>query len=401
MRPEMPVRHHSIVTWEKGHVRAAIVELSQGAAELVGVAAAPVDGIGRTSYPDIDRWSAGCNEALSQAEEMTPASCGRKVVPNYVTMSVPSEIVRNLSVVVSSRRRHEDRGITPDELKRLLKRGYRKAQDLVGSQSEEVSGEVIHGSVAEIMLDGQAIIDPLGLYGEQLELRMSFYLAPREWIRALQIVAERLQLGLTAIVPHHVAYASPLPNAATLLILLDEYHSIICMGYDGHIGWTAKVDVGERQIVAATAGVLDLRGREADVLMRAYRARQVRKQVELKLASVFWVELRRWMAALADEVKRGTGRSWVPHRMYFVDITRRMPEAHKSLETPFWEQALPFDRCPEVIDLDVNAVRNVLDCTARAGGQPYLLLRTLAYYVARLYAPGNNLDRELTTIIHW
>jgi hypothetical protein len=367
----------------------------------VGVAAAPVDGIGHTSYPDVERWSAGCNEALTQAEAMTPAACGRKVVPNYVTMSIPSEVVHNLSISVSCDRRHADREITPDELKSLLKRGYRKAQDIIGSRPKGSVGEIIHGSAAEVILDEQPILDPVGLHGEQLGLRMSFYLAPKEWIRALEIVAERLELGLTAIVPHHVAYMSPLPDTTTLLVLLDEYHSIIGMGHGGRIEWASKVDIGERQMIAATADVLDLRGRDADVLMRAYRARQVRKEVELKLASVFWTELRRWMTALADQVRQETKRPWLPHRMYFVDITRRIPEAHQSLATPFWEHMLPFDRCPEVIELDVNSVRNVLDCTAQASGRAYLLLRTLAYHVARLYAPGNNPDRELTTIIRW
>ena len=43
--PKGPVTHHSIVSWEKDQVRASVVLLAKGAAELVGVGATPIRGI--------------------------------------------------------------------------------------------------------------------------------------------------------------------------------------------------------------------------------------------------------------------------------------------------------------------------------------------------------------------
>lgn len=399
--PEMPVRHHSIVTWEKGHVRASVIELGEGTAELIGVGAAPVHGIGRASHPDLDRWSLGCEKALSQAEDMTLVSSGRKVVPNYVTMSVPAEINHNLPVAVTHPRRRADRGVTFEELAALLRRGYRQAQDILGTRSKSAAEDIICGSVAQVSLDGQAIADPVGLRGEQLELHMNFCLAPLEWIRALEIISERLEMELTSIVPHHMAYASPLPDAAALLVLLDDHCSMINMVRRGRLAWGALVEVGERDMIGATAGVLNLQGQQADALMRAYRARELREDVEMEVARAFWRQLRGWMTALAEGVKAHVPGVRVPHLIYFLDITRRIPEACNCLVTPFWEHCLPFGRCPVVIKLGVNMVRNVLDCTAQASGPRYLLLRGLGHYVARLYAPGDNLDRVLARTIRW
>jgi hypothetical protein len=394
-------QYHSIVTWETGHVRAAVLELGEGAAEMMGVAAAPIHGVGRTSHPDVDRWFAGCDRALTQAEDTTEISAGRKLVPDYVTMSVPVEITRSLPVMVSHQRRDADTGLTLDELRKLLQRGYRKAQDVVGTHLKDASEDIIYGSLAELTLDGQTVVDPLGLHGENLELHLSFCLAPLEWIRALEVVAERLQLTLTAIIPQHVAYAAPLPDAAALLVLLDEHHTSINLVRYGHVEWSALAEIGEREMSSATAEALGLRGRQADALMRAYRARQLREDVELQLARSFWVELRKWMMALAHSVKFVAPTTPLPHQIYFHDATRRIPEAQQALQTPFWEQHLRFARCPEVVALSINTVRDVLDVSAQASGAAYLSLRTLAHYVARLYGPGNGLDRMLVEAMRW
>lgn len=400
-RPESSVVHYSIVTWEKDHVRAAVVELTEGSAELMGVAAAPIHGIGRTSHPDLDRWVAGCDKALTQAEDMTAALSGRKLVPDYAIMSVPTEVTHSLPVATSRRRRDASVACTLDELRALLQRGYRQAQDVVGAHARDANEDIIHGSLTEVCLDGQAVESPLGLHGEQFDARMSFSLAPLEWIRALEIVAERLELRLTAIVPQNVTFASPLPDTSALLILLDEEHTSLNLVRNGHLRWASLVEIGERDMIGTTAEALGLRGRQADALMRAYRARQLREDAEIRVARVFWGELRRWMTALAESIKGAAEGPSIPSRIYFADMTRRIPEALQSLTTPFWEQSLSPDRCPEVIEFGVSTVRDVLDRTTQATGPAFLPLRALAHYVAELYIPQNDLDRALVETVHW
>ena len=394
--------HHSIITWERGHVRAAVIELSEGTAELLGVSVVPVHGIGGTHHPDVDRWFAGCEQALSQAEDMT-ALTGRKWVPNQVTMCVSSEVVRGLSVTVTRERRQAEQPIDFEELGVLLRRCYRRAQDVIDADGRATE-DIIWGTVTELRVDGQRVPYPLGLRGRTIEAQVHFALAPLEWLRALEVVAERLEVGLAGIIPETVVYASALGYASSLLILLDEHHTAICLVRGGQLQWSTLVPVGESEICGGTAEALELQGRQAEALMRAYRARQLRDDVELALARAYWAELRRWMRTMADSVaalRDGDGEEPLPHTIYFADITRRAPEAYMSLTTPFWERCLPFDGCPEPIALNVNTVRDVLDCTTQASAPPFLLLRALARYVAQLNAPGDNLDRTLAEMIRW
>lgn len=406
-QPLRHAMHHSIITWERGHVRAAVIELGEGAAELLGVSVVPVHGIGGTHHPDVDRWFAGCQEALTQAEDMT-ALTGRKWVPDQVTMCVSSEITRGLPVTVTRERKQAEEPIAFEELGVLLQRCYRRAQDLLDAAGR-TSEDIIWGTVTELSVDGQRVPYPLGLRGRQLEARVHFCLAPLEWLRSLEVVAERLEVGLTGIIPENVVYASTLGDVPAMLILLDEHHTSISLVRGGQLQWSTLVPVGEQEITGGTAQALELQERQADLLMRAYRSRQLSYGVEQALARAYWAELRRWMRTMADGVAAlradegytGDPAEPLPATIYFADVTRRAPEAFPALSTPFWEQCLPFERCPETVMLTIGTVRDVLDCTTQASGPPFLLLRALARYVAQLNAPGDNLDRTLAEMIRW
>jgi hypothetical protein len=399
------MRFHSVITWENGHVRAAVLKLGDGTAELMGVAAAPVHGSGGSSLPDVERWCAGGARALTQAEGMTAQTGSRKAVPNHVTMCVPSEVTQDLTVTVSQRRRSADRSISFDELRALLRKGYRTAQDSLETRSREggarTSYEIVWGAIARMHIDGQPVVDPEGMYGQAIDIDLAFALVQIEWIRALEAVADRLELRLEAIVPHHVAYAAPITEPLALLVVLDAEQSLAGLVRRGRLAWVARAPIGVQQMVKGATRGLNLSDRQVNTLMRAFRAGQLREDFQLDLARSLWVELRRWMATLAERARQTSPVGTYPHRVYICDVTRSMPEGRLSLETPFWEQQLPFGRAPEVVEMDVSLVHNVLDWTSHASGGAFLLLRSLAHHVGRLYAPGSELDRVLAETIRW
>ncbi|MFP3895907.1 MAG: hypothetical protein ACLFV5_03570 [Anaerolineales bacterium] len=399
--PDLPVTQHSIIAWERDHVRAGVMQLEKGTAQLLGVAAASVHGVDGNSHPDVDRWFAGCDEALTKAEDMTPSARGHKIVPDHVVMSVPSNVTGNLNVTVSETRERPDSSVTTDEIETLLIRGYRKAQDILGTRKENSNLAIIHGSVSAIDLDGKALIDPLGIQGREITLDTNFSMAPNEWIRALEIISERLKLQLVTLVPHYALYAAPLLDASSLLIVVDYDYSLVSLVKRGKIAWAKRIDIGERDIVRATGKSLHLTEHQADALMRTYRAAKLREKAELRLAGIFWQELCRWMGTMATQIQNYQENGPIPHHVYFLDMTRHIPEARSCLETPFWEKSLPFTRCPDITEIKVNMVKDVLDCTAQATGSPYLLLRALAQYVARVYTNKDNFDRLLLEHIDW
>ncbi len=393
--------HHTLVTWERGIVRAAVAKLVDGSAELLGVASAPVQGIGPASRPDPDHWLAGCERALTQAEDMTQRWAGRKVVPDHVTMAIPSSVTRSLSVVDEVQRPNPRKPISKDELGALLRRGYRKAQDRLDVRARGAREDIVCGSLAFLSLDGRPVTNPTGLVGEHLQVSQCLCLAPIEWIRTLEIIAERLGLEIVAMVPHHMAYAATIADTAALLVVVDEQTTFMDLVRQGRVDWAVSVPQGTDALIQQTVALLSIPESQTEALLRAYRAGELREDIESVMAKSYWAALRRWMAALADQVRRNGHEGLMPYRIYCHDVTGKAPEIVPALETPYWEQRLPFGRCPKVDEVDATGEHHVLDCTSQAGGAAYLLLRSLASYVARLYAPANELDRALANTIHW
>jgi hypothetical protein len=70
-RASIPTDYHSIIAWESDRVCAAVLSLSDGTAEILGVAAVPLSGVDLSAPPDVDRWTAASEKALSQAEDIT------------------------------------------------------------------------------------------------------------------------------------------------------------------------------------------------------------------------------------------------------------------------------------------------------------------------------------------
>jgi hypothetical protein len=289
--------------------------------------------------------------------------------------------------------------VTHDELRALIRRGYRRAQDILGARPERPDKDIVAGTLAEMSLDDQVLDDLVGLQGERIQLRMHFCLLPYEWIRALEIVCERLEVGLTAIAPQQMAYGLPLTEPELLLIILEDHCTTVSVVRHGQLEWTGLVEIGEQEMVSRTGSRLGLPERQAGAMMRAYRGGELREDVELQVAATLWVELRKWMAAVGDTALQGLRNPRAPGHVYFLDQTGRMPEAQPSLKTPFWEEQLPFGRCPEVRTLSIGDVDDVLDCTAQAGSTEFLMVRAVAHYVAQIFVPGRNVARELIRTI--
>ncbi len=332
---------------------------------------------------------------------MTVRYCGRKLVPDWVTMSVPPDVARSYPIVVRRKRREPDAGVTLPEITSLLRLGYRTAQDELGAPAAERGEDFVYGSVAEVTIDDQEAVDPLGLHGRELQLRLDFYLLPLYWIRALEVVSDRLGLRLRSIVPQQALLASPLSDTSALLILIGRRNTCVARTRRGRLEWSVLTPTGADDVVSQAARALEMEGQQVEALMTAYRSGRLQRDLEGQLARAFWSELRRWMQGMVEAVGDSARGTTFPYRVYVVDGSRNLPEAAPSLQTPFWEGLFRFERCPEVVSLDPSMIRNVLDLTSRANGQDYLVMRAFAHLVAQVYAGEQSLDSALVDTIRW
>lgn len=389
---------HSLLTWTDGSVQAGVVRLNNGSAELLGVANSLVSGLERGGNPDMDRWVYGCEQSLTQAEEMTHTTGSTRVVPDYLAIGIPAELVETLSVTVSRDRRGQSEPIGRMEVQALLERGYREACDTLERQDSHL--QIIHGSIGQFALDGQQIKEPTGLHGSELEASLCFSMIPLEWLRATQRLAQQLLLQVTMLIPEQVALASSLDEGKSWLVMMNRHCTLISLVNEGNLVWSAKIAVGEREIISEIGHYMAMQGRELDVLMRTYRDGALSEDSERRLARAFWFQLQRWMSALASEAYNApVGEQTMPATFYWVDLTGSIPEARDSLGTPVWANLLPLEHEPDVRELDTLNLANVLDYTAQANSPSFAILRAMTLAVARTSMANNRWGQYLLQTI--
>lgn len=396
---EIP-RLHSVLSWERDHVRAAVVKLSDGVADLLGVGVSPVHGLGRAQYPDPERWYVGADLALTQAEDLSEhGRYGRKAVADSATMSVPDSVTRAVMVRPKHERSHPLRPIKTDDVRALLQRGYREALDWLDRHQQERRLIITCGSTGQVRLDGRPVLDAIGLQGTLLEADMCFFAVPAEWMHTLESLAEKLELSLSSIIPQQLAYVAPVTEGLTLFI--DDHESTLDLVRQGNIAWSARCEMGAIEIVNQTLGGLPLPAPGYGQLMQEYRRATLGQENLDLIASRYWAALQTWMDCLCESVPDPHRQSRLPQTIYGLDLSRKVPEALLALETPRWEKALSFRGCPQSVPLESLKGGHIIDWTSENSSPAPLSLASLAFFTARQFSAAGDLDRALLGIVDW
>ncbi len=274
-RPQRPVTF-SLIDIGRDTVKAVVVLVAPGQPEVQVVGYGQAD----TGNHDItggrieaNAVTATVNSALTQAEDSTVRFFGQKIVPDDVIFALAGRATLGKLFTVRQTRPRPAAPITARELNQLRTRAERLVrQGLANLPVEGGQWQPLAVTDAGIRLDGRLVRDGPGLMGQEITFSVFGVAGQAATLRALQVLADRLDLAIANIVAATQALAALTPCAEAILLDIGLSGTDICLIRDNALVGTAWVPFGGGFFTQALAQALDVKPEKAVELKHALAA---------------------------------------------------------------------------------------------------------------------------------
>lgn len=346
---------YSLLDIGRDTVKAAVVLLKpdQPGPQVVGCGLADAGGHDITG----GRLEAGAitrlvNEALTQAEDSTENYLGYKVVPDDVILALPGRATIGRLFTVKRTRPKPQTPIKARELASLRLRGAKMArQGLIHTVSEPGQWQPLAVTDAGLRLDNHLILDGIGLAGQELELAVFGVAGQAGALRALEVVANRLDLALANIVAAPQALAATIPAAESIILDIGNSGTDVCLLKDDALIGADWVPFGGHFFTQVLARSLEVDQTQARALKHTLISDDLDRRERSRLETLLDEPRRRWYEAVIDLLADLAAGQRLPRRIYLTGGGSLLPGLDKLLRT----NPAPFDAAPELFQLGVHS----------------------------------------------
>ncbi len=343
---------YSLIDVGRDTVKAVIVLLTPGQNEpqVVGY------GQAETGNRDITggRIEAGAvmrpvNVALTEAEDSTEEFVGRKIVPDHVVFALAGRASIGKLFTARQTRPKPDNPISVKELNMLRIRAERMVrQGLSESYFEGGQWQPVAVTDAGLRLDGYPVLDAVGRTGQEIEFLVFGVAGQAGALRALEVLANRLDLTLTNIVasPQALAFITPYPEAIVLDIGFSGTDICLIKG-DALVAadWTP---FGGYFFTQSLARSMELDQASANRIKHNF-ANDDLSEAEAYLLESHLVALRqRWYDAVMEILTNLSPAKPLPRRIFMTGGGHLLPGLDKRLRA----NPEPFEKAPEILVLN-------------------------------------------------
>jgi cell division ATPase FtsA len=354
---------YSLVDIGRDTVKAVVAQINPETAELQIIGS----GLAETGGHDITGGrleaaavTAPVNAALTQAEDSTEGIVGRKVVPDDVIFALASRATVGRLFTVEQTRLKPAEAITAKELAGLRARAERLVrQGLADLPVEGGQWQALAVTDAGIRLDEHLVLDGLGLTGQEISFSVFGVAGQAGALRALQVLANRLDLEVANVVAASQALAAITPQAEAIILDTGFSGTDICLIRDNALVATGSTPFGGAFFTQTLAQALNMDGPEAENLKRGLAAGASvtveADEVERHLAGARC----RWYDAIIEFLVKFSREKPLPRKIYLTGGGNLLPGLDKLLRA---NPAL-FQRAPEVTWLGASSFPAIKDLT--------------------------------------
>lgn len=354
-------RAYSLVDLGRDTVKAAVVLVKPEVIEVLGY------GLAETGGPDLTGGRLEATEAVSAvnialtlAEDQTERVLGYKLVPDEAIFAVAGQATAGKLFTVRQMRPQPERPISKKELRQLRSKAERIVQR--GLNDLPLDGgrwQALAVNDVGLRLDNHLVLEGVGRTGRELSLALFGVAVQASARRALDEVAERLNVLLVNVIAASQGLASLVPQPEGIVLDVGYAGTTICLIKNDALVATSWLPFGDSFFLQPLAESLDIGPRDAMQLKQAWSAGELGAEeahyLDLRLANV----RQRWYEAVLTTLLKFSKGGALPWKIYLTGGGSLLP----GLEALLVSDPLHFNRAPDVTRLGQNSLAGIKDLT--------------------------------------
>lgn len=309
------------------------------------------------------------NAALVQAEDSTEGYIGQKIVPDDVIFGLAGRASVGQLFTVRQTRLKLAELTTGRELDNLSMRAERLArQGLADLPVEGGQWQPLAVTDAGVYLDGRLVLGGIGLSGSELTYSVFGVAGQAAAMRALEVLANRLDLMITNVVAAWQALAAMSPHPEAILLDTGFAGTDICLIRDNALVAAGWIPFGGGFFTQSLGQGMELAPLEARQLKHAFAGGELPQAEAERVDAHLARARRRWYEAVMESLVElslqadSSGLAFdrpLPRRIYLAGCGNLIPGLDKILPS----DPAPFDGVPEVARLGPRALPTIKDLT--------------------------------------
>jgi len=342
---------YSLVDVGRDTVKVAVVLMIPGNTEpqVVGYAQA------ETGNRDITggRLEAGAvlrpvNVALTQAEDSTEQFIGQKIVPDHAIFALAGRASVGRLFSVRQTRPNPGEPISVKELNNLRSRAERLVREgLAESYFEGGQWQPLAVTDAGLRLDGYPVLDGVGLTGQEISFSVFGVAGQSGALRALEVLANRLDLTLANVVASPQALASVVPHAEAIVLDVGFSGTDVCLIKGNALVAADWTPFGGYFFTQSLARSMDIDPAIAETLKLDLSKKELSPEESAHLETHLAPLRLRWYEAVLEVLKELSPHKPLPRHIFMAGGGSLLLDLDKILRT----DPVPFDAAPEVVPL--------------------------------------------------
>jgi cell division ATPase FtsA len=304
--------------------------------------------------------SQSVNAALTLAEDSAQKYIGQPIVPDDVIFAVAGRAVVGKLVTVRQTRERPSRPISVREFHDLRLKAERLLPGaLAESAYEGGNWQPLAVSDAGMTLDGRLIVEGTGLTGRELTLSVFGVAAQSSALRALEVLAENLNLNIANVVTSPHALASVVPTADAVIMDVGFSGTDISVVRNDVLVATDWIPFGGHYFTQSLVQVADMTATEAREVKHEYSTGDLSAIQTENIYRFLRRPLRRWFDAVVDILELFAAGNPLPRRIFLTGAASQLLGLDRVLK---FAPSL-FEAVPEVAYFGRQSLPYVKDLT--------------------------------------